>query len=120
MVLGYNGEWKRLKEFFGGMDSHVVRFCFKVWFSEMDAGFQFTYKSDSNQMTFLQLLSTHSQQNLTYHCRNSVAHYDAAERSHKKALKILGWNDIELNASGKKRFKYEVTEDECKVSQPLD
>jgi UDP-N-acetylenolpyruvoylglucosamine reductase len=31
-------------------------------------------------------------------------------------MKILGWNDIELNAMGKKRFKYEVTEDECKVS----
>jgi hypothetical protein len=34
-------------------------------------------------------------------------------------MKILGWNDIELNAMGKKRFKYEVTEDECKVSYPL-
>lgn len=66
-------------------------------------------------MTFLQLLSTHSSQNLTYHCRNSVANYDANERSHKKALKILGWNDIELNAMGKKMFKYEVGEDECKV-----
>lgn len=53
---------------------------------------------------------------MTYHCRNSVATYDANERSFKKALKILGWNDIEINAQGKKRFKYEVTEDECKVS----
>jgi len=44
-----------------------------------------------------------------------VANYDANERSHKKALKILGWNDIELNAMGKKMFKYEVGEDECKV-----
>jgi len=44
-----------------------------------------------------------------------VANYDATDRSYKKALKILGWNDIELNAMGKKRFKYEVTEDECKV-----
>ena len=67
-------------------------------------------------MTFLQLLSTRSSQNLTYHCRNSVANYDAEERSHKKALKILGWNDIELNAMGKKMFKYEVGEDECKVT----
>ena len=67
-------------------------------------------------MTFLQLLSTHSSQNITYNCRNSVAHYDANERSYKKAIKILGWNDIELNASGKKRFKYEVTDDDCKVS----
>jgi len=86
----------------------------EVWFSEMDSGFQFTYKSDSNQMTFLQLLSTHSSQNLTYNCLNSVAHYDANERSFKKAIKILGWNDIELTATGKKRFKYEVTEDDCK------
>jgi len=86
----------------------------EVWFSEMDSGFQFTYKSDSNQLTFLQLLSTHGGQNMTYHCRNSVATYDANERSYKKALKILGWNDIEINAQGKKRFKYEVTEDECK------
>jgi len=87
----------------------------EVWFSEMDSGYQFTYKSDSNQMTFLQLLSTHSSQNLTYHCRNSVAHYDSVNRNHKKSLKLLGWNDLELKGIGKKRFKFEVIEDGCKM-----
>ena len=49
-----------------------------------------------------------------------MANYDATDRSYKKSMKILGWNDIELNAMGKKRFKYEVTEDECKVSYRLN
>ena len=66
-------------------------------------------------MTFLQLLSTHSSQNLTYHCRNSIAHYDSANQNHKKSLKLLGWNDLELKGIGKKRFKFEVIEDGCKV-----
>ena len=44
------------------------------WFSDIpEKGFGFTYKADSNQITFLQMLSATASQNVTYHCSNSVA-----------------------------------------------
>jgi hypothetical protein len=47
----------------------------EVWFSDMpeSGGFPFTYKADSNQITFLQMLSSTASQDITYHCSNSVA-----------------------------------------------
>lgn len=114
-----------------------------VWFSELDKGFQviyvtsgplenqdnwnanlnpliifhpqFTYKSDSNQLVFLQLLSSTAEQNITYHCFNSAAHYDSAKRSYRSALKLMAFNDLELTARGTKRTRYNVAEDECRV-----
>lgn len=74
-----------------------------------------TYKADSNQIGFLQILSTHASQNVTYHCKNSVAYYDEQKNSHRLALKLLAWNDAELTARGSKRLKYDVLEDGCRV-----
>ncbi len=76
---------------------------------------QFTYKADRVQLTFLQLLSTDATQNVTYHCRNSVAYYSNAEDSLNQAAKFLTSNDLELQAESPK-FRYEVTLDECQVS----
>lgn len=76
---------------------------------------QLTYKSDSNQLGFLQLLSTNAQQNLTYHCKNSVAYHDVAKNTYRKAIKFLAYNDAEITARGNARFRYEVLEDGCKV-----
>merc|ERR1712223_1921230 len=47
----------------------------EVWFTDIptNGGFSFTYKADSNQISFLQMLSTKASQNVTYHCQNSVA-----------------------------------------------
>jgi collagen type II alpha len=80
---------------------------------------QLTYKADSNQVGFLQLLSKGASQNLTYHCRNSVAYFDTVKRTYRKGIKLLTWNDAEITPRGSSRFRYDVGEDECRVSATL-
>jgi len=92
-----------------------------IWFGEtMNGGFHFSYGDDSLapntaaiQMTFLRLLSTESSQNITYHCKNSVAYMDAAAGNLKKAVLLQGSNDVEIRAEGNSRFTYSVMEDGC-------
>lgn len=86
-----------------------------MWLSSLGNGMQITYKADSNQISFLQLLSASAQQNITYHCKNSVAYYDLAKRTYRKGLKLLAWNDVEITPRGNQRFRYEAVEDECRV-----
>lgn len=86
------------------------------WLSEMTDGMKMTYKADSNQIGFLQLLSAHAQQNITYHCKKSVAYYDAVKRTYRKGIKLLAWNDAEITPRGNQRFRYDVVDDECRVS----
>ena len=66
-------------------------------------------------MTFLRLLSTEASQNLTYHCKNSVAYMDRTTGNLKKALILQGSNDVEIKAEGNSRFRYNVLEDDCTV-----
>ena len=66
-------------------------------------------------MTFLKLLSKRASQNVTYHCKNSIAYYDARERTYDKAVKLLTANDLELTAKGQANFRYTVQEDGCKT-----
>lgn len=74
------------------------------------------YKADSNQIGFMQLLSTRAAQNITYHCYNSVAYFDATQRTYKKGIKLQTWNDAEiLPRSSNRKLNYDVTEDECRV-----
>lgn len=86
---------------------------------------QFNYGDDSLapntaaiQMTFLRLLSTEASQNLTYHCKNSVAYMDASTGNLKKAVLLQGSNDVEIRAEGNSRFTYSVLEDGCTVRSP--
>lgn len=83
---------------------------------------QFSYGDDSLapntaaiQMTFLRLLSTEASQNLTYHCKNSVAYMDDSTGNLKKAVLLQGSNDVEIRAEGNSRFTYSVMEDGCTV-----
>jgi hypothetical protein len=86
----------------------------RVWFSQdVSNGFKFSYVADAPQMAALQLLSTHAYQNVTFHCRNSVAYYDSAGKSHNKAAIFSTADDRELGASDK-RFSYSVPTDNCK------
>lgn len=83
---------------------------------------QFSYGDDSLapntaaiQMTFLRLLSTEASQNLTYHCKNSVAYMDASTGNLKKAVLLQGSNEVEIRAEGNSRFTYSVMTDGCTV-----
>jgi len=88
----------------------------EVWFSDIPTGgFSFTYKADSNQIGFLQMLSSKATQNITYHCHNSLAFYSAKKDHHRKALTLLGWNDLEIRHRGK--FSYEVPVDNCQFEK---
>ncbi|KYM93308.1 Collagen alpha-2(I) chain [Atta colombica] len=87
----------------------------ETWLSEIDNGMKITYKADSNQIGFLQLLSKHANQNITYHCKNSVAYFDYEKKTYKRGLKLLAWNDIELIPRGNQRLRYEMIMDECRV-----
>lgn len=75
------------------------------------------YKADNNQIGFLQMLHTVATQNITYHCKNSVAFYDAISKTYRKGLKLLGWNDVEFTPRGNQKLRYSVFVDECKVSR---
>jgi len=85
-----------------------------AWFGdEAEDGFQFTYKIDRVQLVFLQLLSAQAHQNVTYHCKNSAAYYDAQTSSYDSAVLFEAANDLELSANGGKRRGYDVKLDEC-------
>lgn len=92
-----------------------------VWFGEaMSGGLHFNYGDDNLpantaaiQMTFLRLLSMEASQNITYHCKNSIAYMDEETGNLKKALLLQGSNDMEIRAEGNSRFTYNVLEDSC-------
>lgn len=67
-------------------------------------------------MAFLQLLSSKAQQNITFHCRNTIAYYDNQKHTYRKGLKLMTWNDAELTPRGNSKLRYEVIEDDCKVN----
>lgn len=90
----------------------------EVWLSEMSNGMKMTYKADSNQIGFLQLLSAKARQNITYNCKNTVAYYDVSKRTYRRGIKLLAWNDAELTPKGNQRVRYEVLEDECRHRRP--
>lgn len=67
------------------------------------------------QLAFLRLLSSRASQNITYHCKNSIAYMDQASGNVKKALKLMGSNEGEFKAEGNSKFTYTVLEDGCTV-----
>lgn len=84
----------------------------EMWLSEApEAPFDMNYKADSNQLSFLQLLSSKAEQVITYHCFNSVAYMNGRNNA-RKSLSLMAWNDLEIRHRGK--AKYEVITDECK------
>lgn len=92
-----------------------------VWFGEtINGGTEFTYNDETlspqsmaTQLAFMRLLSNQASQNITYHCKNSVAYMDGESGSLKKAVVLQGSNDVELRAEGNSRFTFSVLEDGC-------
>lgn len=84
--------------------------------SQFEYGSEGSDPADVNiQLTFLRLMATEASQNLTYHCKNSVAYMDQESGNLKKALLLQGSNEIEIRAEGISRFTYNVNEDGCTV-----
>jgi len=82
------------------------------WLSKKEDGpYNINYKADSNQLSFLQLLSGRAAQTITFHCKNTVAFRNPRGNT-RSALSLMSWNDLEIKKGGK--FKYEVVEDGCK------
>lgn len=87
-----------------------------------DVSFQFLYGNEEDlpnavavQMKLLQLLSKESYQNVTYHCKNSVAVQDEQTKNLKKSMVLKGANGQDLRAQGNTRMRYTVIEDGCSV-----
>lgn len=73
-------------------------------------------QSMATQLAFMRLLANQAVQNITYHCKNSIAYMDGENGNLKKAVLLQGSNDVELRAEGNSRFTYSVLEDGCTVS----
>ncbi|MEQ2167450.1 Collagen alpha-2(I) chain [Goodea atripinnis] len=89
-----------------------------VWFGETINGDTETLSPQSmaTQLAFMRLLSNQASQNITYHCKNSIAYMDSESGNLKKAVVLQGSNDVELRAEGNSRFTFSVLEDGCTVS----
>lgn len=84
----------------------------EMWIGDMDTNaFDINYKADSNQLNYLQLMSTSAEQTITFHCKNTVAHLNP-RGNRRKAVTLMAWNDLEMSHRGK--AKYNVLMDDCK------
>ena len=78
--------------------------------------FQIEYDIDEIQLSYLQLLSTHAQQEVTFKCKNSVAWYDKSAQNYNKAVKFEGINGYEFSTKSKsKKASVNVPFDGCQV-----
>ena len=76
---------------------------------------QLKYVSDFSQLEFLQLLSDRARQQITYHCKNSVAWPNGNSEDSAKSIKMLTINGLELHAKSSNKFKPKLLGDDCKV-----
>ena len=57
------------------LNNYTTSFSPKGWLSKKEDGpYNINYKADSNQLSFLQLLSGRAAQTITFHCRNTIAY----------------------------------------------
>ena len=65
---------------------------------------------DEIQMTFLRLLSNSVRQQITYHCKNSMA-FDGV----KQSISLTGENEIDINMNSPSKYRPTIIADDCKV-----
>ena len=78
---------------------------------------QLKYVPRSSQLLFLRLLSDRAVQNITYHCKNSVAWHSEHLTDVKRSLKFKTANGVIIHSSSSNKFKPRVITDGCRVSQ---
>ena len=79
--------------------------------------FQIPYEAKIVQIKFLQSLHDKVEQEITYHCKNTVAYRDAQTKSKDNALMFMTFNGDWLSANSKKKFRYKVKDDDCQVGR---
>jgi collagen type II alpha len=88
----------------------------EAWIGDMDTdAFDINYKADSNQMNFLQLMSSRAEQTVTFHCKSTIAYLNRGGNK-RDALAFMAWNDLEIRHRGKAR--YSVMSDDCQHKRP--
>lgn len=95
-----------------------------LWFgANMNDGTRFMYGNKGDepntvaiQMKLIRLLSKESVQNVTYHCKSSVAYKDGKSGNLKKAIVLKGSNGQDIRSQGSNRLQYTVLEDGCSES----
>jgi len=97
------------KKWFSGGDGYK-------WLGKELSGLnKLEYVSDFSQLEFLQLLSDRARQQITYHCKNSVAWPDGSSDDAAKSIKMLTINGLELHAKSSNKFKPKLLGDDCKI-----
>jgi len=84
------------------------------WFVEDHQHEELSYNADKSQLTYLGYLSALATQDVTVHCKKSIAWFDQQNKNYKKALKFMGTEEQEFAYSSEKsRMSPEVLKDEC-------
>jgi collagen type II alpha len=87
----------------------------EMWVGDIpDEPFDINYKADSNQMNFLQMVSTRAEQTIIFHCKQTIAFRNSQGRA-RKAIALMAWNDVEIRHRG--RAKYKVLQDDCQYTK---
>ncbi|XP_065221018.1 collagen alpha-2(I) chain-like isoform X2 [Planococcus citri] len=89
----------------------------EVWLGSNNSDFKIAYKINRLQLAALQKLSILSTQNITYHCKNSIAYYDNASKSYEKSVKLMGWNDIEITPQSHPNLQFTSDQDGCQYKR---
>ncbi|XP_065221020.1 collagen alpha-1(II) chain-like isoform X2 [Planococcus citri] len=89
----------------------------EVWLGSNNSDFKIVYKINRLQLDALQKLSILSTQNITYHCKNSIAYYDNASKSYEKSVKLLAWNDIEITPQSYPNLQFTSDQDGCQFKR---
>jgi len=95
----------------------------KTWFSTRPTGEpalfadnlpepEFSY-GDKSQVKFLQTMARQVKQKIVIRCKNVVTVFDKQNSSYDNAVKLISFDEKEMEVNGKKAYRYRVIEDSC-------
>ncbi|CAF0854342.1 unnamed protein product, partial [Didymodactylos carnosus] len=77
---------------------------------------EFEYDIETIQLRFLRMLSDKAYQNITYHCRKTIAAYDNSKQDYSRAIRLRTKNSVlyEAKPINDATLQYEILKDDCK------
>jgi collagen type I/II/III/V/XI/XXIV/XXVII alpha len=84
-----------------------------VMFSDSIPEEEFSYQTHKSQIKYLQYLAMTARQRITIHCKNVVAVFDSGNSTYDQAIRLVSFDEEEMEVHGKKAFRYKVVEDNC-------